>query len=78
PYDRLWRAYVNGKEVESTPLYGMVNGFQINDTGIIHIKLYYTLQTYYTIGLMVSLMSFISLVTLHIYQRRRRLKLRDI
>lgn len=61
PYDRLWRAYVDGEAIDSIPLYGLVNGFVINKTGIIHIKIYYTLQTYYVAGMLVSLFTFISL-----------------
>jgi uncharacterized membrane protein YfhO len=68
PYDRLWRAYVNGKEVEPIMLYGMVNGFPINETGILRIKIYYTLQTYYNIGLLTSGISFITLTSLCTYR----------
>jgi hypothetical protein len=69
PYDRLWRAYVNGKEVEPITLYSMVNGFPINETGILCIKIYYTLQTYYNIGLLTSGISFMILIFLCIYRR---------
>jgi len=69
PYDRLWKAYVNGKEVEPITLYSMVNGFPINETGISRIKIYYTLQTYYNIGLFISGISFMILIFLCIYRR---------
>jgi hypothetical protein len=72
PYDRLWRAYVNGKEVEPIMLYGMVNGFPIIETGILHIRIYYTLQTYYNIGLFTSCISFITLAFLCIYRKPLR------
>ena len=67
-YDRLWRAYVNGKEIEPIALYGLINGFLINETGILCIKIYYTLQTYYNIGLFTSGISFIILTFLCIYR----------
>jgi hypothetical protein len=69
PYDRLWRAYVNSKEVEPIMLYGMVNGFPIIETGILHIRIYYTLQTYYNIGLFTSCISFVILAFLYIYRK---------
>jgi hypothetical protein len=72
PYDRLWRAYVNGREVEPIMLYGMVNGFPINETGILHIRIYYTLQTYYNVGLFTSCISFITLAFLCIYWKHPR------
>jgi hypothetical protein len=72
PYDRLWRAYVNGKEVEPVALYGMVNGFPISETGILHIRIYYTLQTYFNVGLLTSGLSFAVLVSLCIYQSASR------
>jgi hypothetical protein len=68
PYDRLWKAYVNGKEVEPIMLYSMVNGFPINETGILRIKIYYTLQTYYNVGLFTSGIGFITLTSLCTYR----------
>ncbi len=55
PYDKLWRAYVGNNEIKPTPIYNMVNGFAINQTGIIKIRLYYTLQSYFNFGVLVSL-----------------------
>ena len=78
PYDRLWRAYVNGKEIEPIPLYGLVNGFYVNQTGIVHIKIYYTLQTYFNIGLFISGISFIILIFLFIYQAKRKSYSKDL
>jgi hypothetical protein len=72
PYDRLWRAYVNSKEVEPVALYGMVNGFPISETGILRIRIYYTLQTYFNAGLLTSGLSFAILACLCIYQSASR------
>ncbi|MEM2911830.1 MAG: hypothetical protein QW146_04920 [Candidatus Bathyarchaeia archaeon] len=58
PYDKLWRAYVNGKELKPFPIMDLVNGFQINDTGILNIRLYYTLQDYNNVGWAISLTTF--------------------
>jgi hypothetical protein len=72
PYDRLWRAYVNGKEVEPVALYNVVNGFTISETGTLHIRIYYTLQTYLNAGLLTSGLSFAVLVSLCAYQGLRK------
>jgi hypothetical protein len=72
PYDRLWRAYVNGKEVEPVALYNVVNGFPISETGTLHIRIYYTLQTYLNAGLLTSGLSFAILVSLCAYQGLRK------
>jgi len=69
PYDKLWRAYIGNEEVESIP-FDIVNGFIIVKTGIIHIRIYYTLQAYYTLGLFISFVSFVLLAFLCIYKAR--------
>ncbi|RSN74939.1 hypothetical protein D6D85_07295 [Candidatus Methanodesulfokora washburnensis] len=69
PYDRLWRAYIGNEEVKSVS-FDTVNSFVIAKTGIIHIRIYYILQTYYTLGLLISLVSFIFLTFLWIYRAR--------
>jgi len=69
PYDKLWRAYIGDEEVESIP-FGIVNGFIIVKTGIIHTRIYYTLQAYYTLGLFISFVSFVLLAFLCIYKAR--------
>ena len=65
PYDKLWIACVDNRGVvKSVPLFNLVNGFLINSTGILHIRLYYTLQTYYVLGAGITLASFIALILL--------------
>jgi hypothetical protein len=64
PYDRLWRAYINGKELKPIPIFGLVNGFVVNETGVMHIRIYYTLQTYYLIGMATSAGTFIALLAI--------------
>lgn len=54
PYDRLWRAYVNGREIASVELFGLVNGFNIEDTGQLDIRIYYKLQDYFNLGYLLS------------------------
>src|SRR3989442_7070112 len=54
PYDRLWRAYVGTSEIEPGPIYGLVNGFVVNQTGVVNIRIYYTLQSYLYLGMGLS------------------------
>jgi len=76
PYDRAWRAYVNGKEVVPVPIYNLVNGFIINDTGLIHIEIYYLLQKYYTLGMAISGATLLGLSMLAILPQMIRVRYR--
>jgi hypothetical protein len=53
-YHPLWRAYVDGEEIEPIPLYSMINGFYINKTGDFNIKIYFKGQDYAENGLKIS------------------------
>jgi|GEM_PF-2540772 len=70
PYDPLWRAYVDGREVGPLP-HSIVNTFSINQTGILHITIYYTLQTYYNIGVIVSSLTAFLFILATIIQHRK-------
>lgn len=54
PFDHLWKAVVGQQVVDSEPLYGMINGFWIDTTGLLQIHIYYTLQKYLDIGLGIT------------------------
>jgi len=70
-YDKLWRAYTNRAELKPIPIYDLVNGFEINSTGVINITIYYTLQTYLYIGLALSFMTLIALTVALVHSRIR-------
>jgi hypothetical protein len=53
-YHPLWRAYIDGEEIEPIPLYSIVNGFYINKTGDFNIKIYFKGQDYAENGLKIS------------------------
>jgi hypothetical protein len=72
PYDKLWRAYVNGKEVKPFPFMDLVNGFQINETGALNIRLYYTLQDYYNLGCTISITTFFVCAAYFIYTNKKQ------
>jgi len=40
-YSTSWNAYVNGEKILSTPLYGLIIGFWINQTGMLEITIEY-------------------------------------
>ena len=59
PYDPAWEAriYKNGEKLDvarSIPLYGVLNAFQINETGNLEIEIKYARQDWFEIGLVVS------------------------
>lgn len=60
PYDPLWIAKINGNEYESKPLYSMINGFWIEQTGNLEITIEYKPQTLFHYGILISLSSFIA------------------
>jgi len=70
-YDKLWRAHTDRAELKPTPIYDLVNGFEINSTGVINITIYYTLQTYLYIGLALSFMALIALTVALVHSRIR-------
>jgi hypothetical protein len=57
PYDGLWRAYLGNNEIRPTPIYGIVNGFLVSQTGTLNIRIYYPLQTYLYLGVGLSVAS---------------------
>jgi len=84
-YDPLWVAYVNGEKIQSIPLYGVINGFWINQTGLLEITIEYEPQRWFYYGLVVSLLTFTGCVLYlakeplyRLISRFRKLKLTSI
>jgi len=72
-YDPLWRAnvYVDNKLVETVkpvPLYSVINGFWINQTGIIKIVIRYTPQVWFEYGLAVSATTLFGCIMCSVYE----------
>jgi hypothetical protein len=59
-YDPLWVAYLNGEKIQSTPLYGVINGFYITQTGILEITIEYEPQRWFNYGCAISLTTFLA------------------
>ncbi len=67
-YHPLWRVYVDGQEVSPITTYFLVNGFFINKTGELDIRIYFTGQTYADIGLGIAITTLVVASTYLIIQ----------
>ncbi|RLC34172.1 MAG: hypothetical protein DRZ76_03185 [Candidatus Nealsonbacteria bacterium] len=62
-YDPFWEAqvYKNGtlvRKIKPVPVYGVMNGFWINQTGLLEIAIEYEPQRWFYYGSVVSLLTF--------------------
>ncbi|MFC1999225.1 hypothetical protein ACFLXE_00515 [Chloroflexota bacterium] len=71
-YDPLWVAKVNGREIESVPLYSVVNGFWIEGTGELEITIEYKPQRWFQWGAIITLLSLAAAAFYLVYDWRRR------
>jgi hypothetical protein len=79
PYDKSWQAtvYKDGKKVgvvNSMPLYGAINSFEINKTGDLDIVLTFAPQYWYELGLVIAAItiSFCIFYIIYDYNRNRK------
>ena len=75
-YDPLWEAriYKDGEKVEvvkSIPLYSVINGFWVDETGDLEIEIRYKPQDWFELGLWVSVTTFIGCIGYLFYDWRR-------
>ena len=75
-YDPLWeaRVYKDGKlvkKVRSIPLYSVINGFWINETGNLTIVIRYLPQDWFELGLKISALTFVGCIGYLFYDWRR-------
>ena len=54
-FDQLWKAYVNGEQVESEPTYLGLKGFYINQTGLLEIAIEYEPQKWFYLASAISI-----------------------
>jgi hypothetical protein len=71
-YDSLWVAKVNRREYQSMPLYSVLTGFWIEDTGELEITLEYKPQRWFYWGVSVSGASLIGAASYLAWDWRRR------
>ncbi len=69
-YDNLWASYINGREYKSIPLYSVINGFWIEETGNLTVTVEYKPQRWFYYGLSISVVAMIYLIILLIKNRR--------
>lgn len=58
-YHGDWKAYLNGEEIESIPLYSWVNGFYLEKTGNYEVVLEFIGQRYVIYGWVISTISLV-------------------
>jgi hypothetical protein len=62
-YDKGWVAVdESGKEIQSIPLYGMINGFYIEQTGDYTLSIKYKPQEFFQIGAAISMTTFFGMI----------------
>jgi magnesium-transporting ATPase (P-type) len=61
-FNPLWRAYIDNEEIEKVVAYSFMNGFRVNKTGDLVIKIYFTGQTYFYIGSLISVFTLFSVL----------------
>lgn len=66
-YNREWHAYVSNERYQLIPLYGSINGFWINQTGLLEITIEYEPQRWFYIGSIISVTTLIVCITYLIY-----------
>jgi len=76
PYDEKWQAtiYNQGKKIDvvkAMPLYGAINGFQINQTGNLDIVISFAPQYWYQLGFVISGLTFAFCIFYIIYDYKR-------
>jgi hypothetical protein len=70
-YHPLWKARLDdGDEISPSPAYSVVNSFYVNKTGEFDITVFFEGQKYVGIGLRISLLSLIIIVTTILMPRR--------
>jgi hypothetical protein len=58
-YDSLWSAFVNGKEYGSLMIYPSINGFYINDRGLLDIIIEYKPQNWFIHGAIITIITLV-------------------
>jgi hypothetical protein len=81
-YHKLWRAYVDNREIQPILAYSFINGFYIDKIGEYDVTIKFTGQRYLTIGSIISSLSFGIVITYSFFPTlikiRRSLRARKI
>jgi len=68
-YHRDWKAYLNGEEIESIPLYSWVNGFYLEKTGNYKVVLEFIGQRYVIYGWSISVATVVLFITYFLIEK---------
>lgn len=60
-FDIHWEARVNGKPVNPISIFSVMNGFEINETGMLDILIEYEPQTWFVYGTVTSFTAFLTI-----------------
>jgi hypothetical protein len=71
-YDPAWNAIIDEKRFPSMPLFSIVNGFYINQTGTFEVTIEYLPQRWFRYGAVTSLSSFLLCVLCYIWIYTKR------
>ena len=74
-FDQSWKAYVNGKQIENTPLYLGLKGFHINQTGLLEVSIEYEPQKWFYYGSIISGITFLACLTYLTYNYTKNKKI---
>jgi hypothetical protein len=69
-YHPLWRAYIDGEEIQSIISYSFINGFYIQKTGEYEVTIEFIGQRYVWIGGIISLTTFIFAISYILFENR--------
>ncbi len=68
-YNPMWRAYIVDEEIETVVAYSFMNGFHVDKTGNLVIKIYFTGQKYFYIGGLISILTLLSIFIYAIWHK---------
>lgn len=73
-YDPLWVASSSGEQINSIPLYGVINGFYIDQTGSFEVIIEYNAQQWARFGSIITVIVIIGIIPIYLYLRQRKPK----
>lgn len=72
PYHPLWKANIDGEEIEPVPSYSFANGFYLNKSGEYDVTIEFTGQRYIRHGFIISIVSILVAIAFAILGEKAR------
>jgi hypothetical protein len=73
PYNNQWSAFVNGREYSSLMLYPSINGFYIDDSGLLKLTIEYKPENWFIQGAIITIITMIGSVGFLLWQKHERI-----